>query len=342
MAYNNNNAPSGTIPAYGAPKSGYSNNSGTGYKKSKNKEIDGVLLYNDSMGKFLKTRFWSRCLAFDIGTYKPGSEINSDLIKNAQIFSHSIGFSSIIEFLDVCEDVYDEIKRTGNFKSASIIAGQKKDAIIEISNGSNINMPAGIYLCIYKNLDPNKRTNNMEIYPFNSTKVLYDYNHTTGAANEEIKHLGNFKKFIVILREAANAFTMSQAHAIKEASKNEVFGIVEGLARISASMGIDVSKTVENVGSGAYSTYKKPSGGYSKNNYQPKQFTGRTSRSWNNPNNGYNNNGAPQSAPVANNAANNSYQIHQQLMNSIADANDPVDINIDMATLQQVDMSDFS
>lgn len=55
----------------------------------------------------------------------------------------------------------ESLKQTNTFESVAIEGNQKKDVIIEISNGSNINQPMGLYLVIYKNVDAGKRTNTL-------------------------------------------------------------------------------------------------------------------------------------------------------------------------------------
>jgi hypothetical protein len=200
------------------------------------------------------------------------------------------------------------------------VANTKKDVIVEISNGSNINMPNGIYLVIYKDVDTGRRTNSFDIYPFGGTKVLRNYDHNSGSAKEDIRQVGDFKKFTMALREGAKAFTMAQAHAIKDGSKNDKLAGINMLTAIAAKLGVDVQQSVTAATSrtSGQSTYQRDQG--------PKQYQ-RTSQPGQ-----WNRNGTPYNRPAP------SYNA-QQAMAAITD--EPVDINLDAATLQQVSLDNF-
>lgn len=331
MAYeNNNNNQFNNNPRAAAPR-----------KATAKSETDGIILTNERAGRFLKTRFWNRTMGIDIGSYPPGSPITYDTVRKAQLFSHVFSFSTLFELYDICEEVLDSIKNTGTFESTATEAGQKKDVILEISNGKNINMNPGIYLVMYKQVDTGKRTNTMEIYPFGSSKVLREYDHNTGYAKEDIKANGEFKKFVMCLKEAAKAFTMAQAHAINDVNKNERMAILSSMNAVASAMGVDISKAVDASNSfsagksSGGSSYNRPastqqSPGQYQRKSQPGQWksnggTGGYQR------NNYNSNGGYQQR--------NNYQQQQAAMAAISD--EPVDINLDMATLQNVSLDQF-
>lgn len=343
MAYENNRYNSN--PRMGGNGGGYnrynnasrndSNNQQNGSKSSvaTGNTTNGVILPNDKVGKFLRTKFWNGCLGLDIGTYSPGTTLSHDTVRNAQVFGHVFSFSTIFELKDICDDVMESLHHTNSFESTATEAGQKKDVIVEISNGSNINMAPGIYLVIYKNVDSGKRSNSYEIYPFGSTKVLRAYDHNSGMAKEDIKANGNFKKFIKILDEAANAFTMAQAHAVSEVRKSEKMATFTALSAISAGMGIDISKAVTE----SNRTSNQPN--YSRKNdpqQRPEQYRRQSQPGqWNN-HNRYPGNG--------NNGGNSrygqgGYNQTREAMAAISD--EPVDVNLDMATLHNVDLNEL-
>lgn len=333
--YNNNPRAGGDTPRYGTPRSG----DGSGSRRNNDVQTDGIILQNEKVGKFLKTRFWAKCMGIDIGTYPPGSQLDRNLVRNAQTFSHVFSFSAIYELKDICNEVLESLKATNRFESTATEAGQKKDCILEISNGSNINMSPGIYLVLYKNVDAGKRTNNYEIYPFGSTKVFRNYDHNTGSYKEDIRATGDFKKFITCLEEAAKAFTMAQAHAISEVHKTDKLATFTALSAISAGMGIDISKAVAaNSRVSGQSSYSKNNG----QNQQPQQYQRRSAPGqWNR---GGNYGGQPrqqqsQGGSQYGTRPQTSYQQTQQAMAAISD--EPVDINIDAATLQNVSLNDF-
>lgn len=303
---------------------------GKSSKANYDTQTDGVMLVNEKMGKFLRTRFWNRFMGIDIGTYQPGAPLDYNTVRNAQVFGHVFSFSTLFELADICEEVMESLKQTNQFESTATEANQKKDVIVEISNGSNINMPAGIYLVIYKSVDTGKRTNMLDFYAFSSTKYLRGYNHNTGTAKEDIKLTGEFKKFTLMLKQAAKSFTMAQAHAVKDAAKQDKMATINTLTAISASMGIDIQQSVTaatNRTTGQ-SSFRRDQN--SSENAQPNQYRRQSQPGqWNR---------GGQYGGQTNNSA-SSYQQQRQAMASITD--EPVDINLDAATLQQVDLANF-
>lgn len=315
-------------------------------KTSHDSQTDGVLLVNEKMGKFLRTRYWNRFMTIDIGTFQPGTPVDYNTIRNAQVFSAVCSFSTMFSLRMIMEEVLESLKQTNTFESTAVDGNQKKDTIIEISNGSNINQPMGLYLVIYKNVDSGRRTNIFEVYPFTSCKIMRGYDHNTGSCKEDVKAIGEFKKFKMIVDEACKAFTMAQAHSVKEASKMERLSGINALAAIGASMGVDLMKSVTVATSGGsrttgQSSYNRSNNnGYGNNNNNglgpnPNNYR-RTSQSgqWNRGGQygGNRQNGAPNEAT--------SYQQTQNAMNQIND--EPVDINLSSATLQQVSLEDFA
>ncbi|MCM1295200.1 MAG: hypothetical protein NC311_06635 [Muribaculaceae bacterium] len=236
-----------------------------------------------------------------------------------------ISFSDLSELQDICEEVIESVKNTGTFTPTGVRVGSKEDCIVEINNGSTIGMSPGIYLVLYKNLDSSGRTNNLEFYPFCDCKVVRGYDHTSGNAKEDISKIGDFKKFYRMVKESAKAFTMAQAHAVSvniEADKLRCFRV---LSALTASMGIDMNAELR----AAYDTssYQRGGGGRSY---------GGGSRSG-----GYN---APRSAPRSSTFENSNAggfpgQNPQQVL---ATLDDPVDINLSMENLTNVDLSKFS
>lgn len=331
MAYENNAPQYNNNPrANAAPK-----------KPAPKSETDGIILVNDRAGRFMKTRFWNRTMGIDIGSFPPGSQLNFETVRKAQLFSHVFSFSTIYELYDICEEVLEAIKNTGTFESTATEAGQKKDVILEISNGKNINMNPGIYLVMYKQVDTGKRTNTMEIYPFGSTKVLREYDHNTGYAKEDIRANGEFKKFIMCLKEAAKAFTMAQAHTVNEVNKNERMAIITTMGAVASGMGIDINAAVN----ASFSGGSKPAGGSGYNNQKPastQKSPGQYQRS-SQPGQWKSNNGQGSyqrnNNYGQNNYQRNNYQQQQAAMAAISD--EPVDINLDMATLQNVSLDQF-
>lgn len=328
MPYNNQNS---GRPQYNNPQQPRTS-TGSRFSAANGTQSDGVMMINEKMGKFLRTRYWNRCLAIDIGTFAPGMTLDYNTIRGAQVFSQSFSFTTIFELKEICEDIIRSIKETNHFESTAIHATMKKDSIIEISNGSNIGMPTGIYLVVYKNVDSGNRSNNYDSYPFDKVKVMRNYDHATGSSMEDINAVGELKKFAVMLDEAARAFTMAQGHAIKEASKSDKMGMLNALAAVGRGLGIDIG---DDVASGTRVTGQASS---QRQNQNPQNFRRQSQPGqWGRPN-GSSNGNYVQSR--FNGGGQSSYQKTQAAMASLTD--EPVDINIDAATLQQVDMSKFA
>ncbi len=343
--YNSGPKPAGNYP----PRNGYNRPAG-GNSQTFNRpantdsQTEGVMMTNDKVGKFLRTRYWNRFLTIEIGTYQPGTLLDFNAIRNAQVFNAVCSFSTMFALRNIMEEVMESLKQTNTFESVAVEGNQKKDVIVEISNGSNINQPMGLYLVIYKNVDAGKRTNTFEVYPFSGMKVMRGYDHNTGSSKDDIKSIGEFKKFYTIINEACKAFTMAQAHAVKEATKMDRMAGINALTAISASMGIDQMKTVTAATTGGarttgQSSYSRGNSygnnnngtGPNPNNYRRTSQGGQWSRGGQ-----YGNNGGNR----------NSYQQTQANMaNAGAPSSTPtdnVDVTLSAATLQQVTLDDFT
>lgn len=307
MSYNNTSYPQNSAPRT--------------QQKDDQERSTGPTLYNNKAGKFLNFNYWGRYANIEIGSVQPGTTMTWDVRKNAQKVSQSIPFENLSELWDICEEVIDSLKNTGTFTSSGIRLGMNQDSVVEINNGSTINMAPGIYLVIYKNLDSSNRTNNLEIYPFDNSRIMRGYDHSTGMVKDDFGKVGQFKKFFRMIKEATKAFTMAQAHSVQVLSKNDKLSTFKALSAISTAMGIDISSELSKLSSNRQ--YKN--NGNNKSN-QTGYGTPRSSSNW-------------YSSNQPNNPANNQYRAAQQAM---ATLDDPVDINISMDDLTNVDMIEFN
>ena len=310
MPYNNNgyaNNYNGGNKGGNFPK--YSGNAAP-RKRADDNTTNGVLLKNESAGKFLRMGYWNGTMKTDIGTIQPGMEINASSIQGAQTFGHVFSFAAMADLYEICVEIEESMKKGEPIVPMAVVAGQKKDTILEISDGSNIGMPTGLYFVLYKGVDAGSRTNTFDIYPFDSTVVLKNYNHSTGESILEPKKLGDFKKFKTVLKESMKAFTNAQAHVVKEVNKKN--NPLAALAAIGNALGVDINKSVMEATSGRSNS--KPN--YNRNNYNNGNGFQRSTQSgqWDN----------------------------KQFTAQQAITNEAVDINMDSATLQQVDMSQFT
>lgn len=324
MAYGNSGGGYNRYPrnsqGSGAPR----NSAPRTQNRDPQEQNSGPTLYNDRAGKFLNFNYWGRYANIEIGAVPPGSGMGWDARKNAQKVTQILSFENLNEIWDICEEVMESIKNTGTFTSAGVRAGSKQDAIVEINNGSTINMAPGIYLVIYKNLDSGNRTNNLEVYPFGDAKIIRGYDHTSGMAKEDSIRIGQFKKFYRMVKEAAKAFTMAQAHSIQTIKHGDKLSTFKALAAITSALGIDMSaelnRTLSSGSRSGNNGGNNGGGGYSRNN------------SW-----GGN---APRNAGSGSafERGGDSAEYGKAVMAAL---DDPVDINLSMDSLTNVDMSQF-
>lgn len=328
MAYNNNGGYGGyqaRSPQTAAPR----NSGPRGQSQAKQLNGTGPTLFNEKVGKFLGFNYWGRNACVEIGVCPIGAPLTWDVRKNAQRVSQVMSFNDLSEIQDICEEVIESVKNTGTFTPTGVRVGSREDCIVEINNGSTIGSHPGIYLVIYKNLDSAGRTNNMEYYPFSDCKIVRGYDHTTGSAKDDVSKLGEFKKFYRMIKEATKAFTMAQSHAINVGHETDKLTGFKVLSAISAKLGVDMSKELRDILSGG------PSSGGSGGGYQRSQSGGYgQSRT------GY---GAPRSAPRSNTfERSNTGSYQNSPMPSLPTLDDPVDINLSMENLTNVDMNSFT
>lgn len=287
------------------------------------------ILKNRQLNKFMMCGYWNRCMSLDIGDVPNGQPMSFDVMRTVKTTKQSISYSTIFELKEVCDEVIRSVEKTGNFEPTGIKCGSNYDCMIEISNGSNIDAPNGIYLVIYKNIDQaTNKTNNVNWFAFGQAKMIKNYDHLTGQCVDAPIKMGEFKKFAMFVNEAAKAFTLAQAHASLDIHKSDKFNIFRSLAAIATANGIDMSKEYTPKSSAQFTARTGSSGEYQK-------------RSWNN-NLNYKNkleNGYSNSNFGGYNDDQNNYQAENI---SATPMDDNVDITLDVNTLDQVPFENFS
>ena len=337
MPYNNFN--NGGYPTNNNAKKPSSNKrSAVGYT------TNSLFIDNAQAGKFLQIKFWNKTMGIDIGIYDNNLPLTQEVIQNANRFGHVFGFHTLFDLYEICLSVQQSLKESGTFQPMAILAGQNKNAIIEISNGSNIDQVEGIYLVIYKNLDDGKRSQTYDFFPFGHSDIMKSYNHNTGEFMNGNINYGDFKKLILCLKESSKAFTLAQAHVLQEINHAKQTTMVDGLIAIANSLGIDLNKSTTASNSGyrtnGKSSYNRSGSGNGGNGYQNRGNASgyrstfqRSSQPGQWGNNGYPNNGN-QNTP---------YPTNDTRRNNAAPAyQEPTNVSIESTQLQQVSMSDFN
>lgn len=325
MAYNNNFIPQ-------QPKKGKTKNTG-------NNTTNSLFLNNPQAAKFLQIKFWNKTMGVDIGNYNPDEPLTPTVIQQAQRFGHVFGFSTLFDLKEVAEDILRSLRDTGNFQSTAVLAGQNHNVIVEFSNGNNIGLPNGLYLVIYKNFDPSKRTQTFEYYPFSTTTTLKGYDHNTGSYTEGTLSYSDFKKFVMCLEESAKAFTMAQGHVVQEMNQSKSATMLDQLIAISNALGIDPAPSMDNSNgyrSNGKSSYQRK--GNNNGSFQRQSAPGQWNRGgsyYNKGNNGYNNNNGGNYTPRNPN-------LQPMQSNPQPNFQEPVNITLDANTLQQVSVGDLN
>ena len=303
----------GNFNRYARGSGGYPRNSntrsGTGGGGVQNPTTNGIVLTNDRQGKFLELSHWGRYMNIAIGSAQ--GRITFEARRSAPRSTQNITFADLSDLWDLCEEVMDSLKNTGTFTPAGVRVGNSRNTIIEISNGSNINVAPGIYLVMYKDLDNANRTNNVMFYPFDQVTYYRGYDPSTGQAKEDISKTGQFKKFYRTIKEAAKALTMAYAHSTLVNMQSTKITTFKAIAAIAAKLGVDISLELDNVKSNPVYENRSSNNNSYRNSYGGNSNSGGY---------GYQ---SPQPAQV------------------FASLNDPVDISLNMDNLQSVDMSTF-
>ena len=308
-----NNFGGNRFPRNSSPRTG---------SQSKEDTTQGPILYNTQSGKFLQFDYWGRYVTIRIGSVQPGVQMNFENRKNAKMTSQVLSFGDLSDLQDVCDEVMESLRNAGTFTSSAVRVGSTGNSLIEINNGSNIGQTPGIYLVIYKDLDQSGRTANMEVYPFTAGKVLRSYDPSTGSAKEDITKLGQFKKFYHLVKEATSAFTMATAHSVIALDKPNRLTKFKALAAISQQLGVTISKELEQ----AIAQPSAPSNGGGSS-------YGGNRGSWGGNRGNYGGGGYNRSGGFGGG--------YGQSAQQAASLNDPVDINLSMSDMTNVDLSQF-
>lgn len=329
MAYNNNWNNSNNN--YNGGNGGKYNNRGGGKKKDAPGQLStsSVFLNNADKGKFLQIKYWAKTMGMEIGSYQPNTILTPEVINNTERFGHVFSYQSLCEIVDMCEEILDSMKETGTFETSAVLAGQKRDTIVEISNGDNLGLPTGIYLVIYRNVDQGRRSTSFNFYPFASTVIMKGYNRNTGEAVDKVKPTGDFKKFLTCIREAMKAFTLAQAHAVNELVHVDKAKTRSVIFQIAQNMGISAGSFNDG------SSYQKSGnkGNYQQNGnngYQRKSQPGQY-----NPGGQYNNqqsNYQPGSYPAR-------QPSYQEKIDAVI-TNEPTEVVMDASVLRQTNSLD--
>lgn len=198
---------------------------------------NGICFRNLETTKYMNVTYWDYCVAIEIGLLDPNKPQDYRTMKPRvrQVFS----FFDIANLQEVCEEVLESIKTSKQFSSVGVRVGSAKNNIIMVSNGSEIGQPSGIYLVIYKTLDASNQTREIEFYPFQGQTVVREYNAASGSIKEDKNMVREFKDFVLIIKEAAKAFTNAQAHVYKKAKHADALASLKMLSAIALKNGVD-------------------------------------------------------------------------------------------------------
>ena len=254
------------------------NNSGRSFSREDDVNTNGIMLRNYQAGKFLTCSYWNSSITIEIGSIPQGAERDFSVLQKVPTIKQVMTFATMTTLDEICEEVLTSIKKTGTFSPVGAPAGANFNNLVEITDGSNLGLPKGIYLAIYKDWDNSRATNKMDVYQFSTRTVIRGYDHSTGRGQDDINKLRDFKDFALYVHEACKAFTHAQAHVIRKVEKKDNSRGVKTLFAMATAMGIDLGDTTAGAGrqrkQGDYS--KKYSG--SKSGYRGGSTGGYQSR----------------------------------------------------------------
>lgn len=269
MAYGNNNFNGG----YQKPAAT------TAKKKSEDSNTKGVRLTNYDQMKYLDINYWKKACSIDVGVIPQGAAPGTGASwswNDAKPTIHlALTFATLTTLETICDEVWESIKKTGSFTNVGAPCGSNFTNMVEINNGSTLNMPEGIYIVLYKDRDQSGKAQLMEVYPCSTRTIERNYDPSTGNSVKDINKTQDFKDFRRCIHEAVSAFTMAYAHSVQEVQNLDRLSVASELGALCQHFGIDVSKmdskpayTGNNSGgarSGGNSGYR--SGGYQRKSY---------------------------------------------------------------------------
>lgn len=255
------------------PYNGF-NNSNTqqpAQKKSDAKDASttGVRLTNYDAMKYLNINYWKRACSVDIGPIPEGVTRSNpapwDWKASMPTMHIAMTFTSLTVLEEICDEVWDSIKKSGTFSNVGAPCGSDLGNLVELNNGSTIGQPEGIYLVLYRNRDANGIPERYDFYPFASRVIERGFNPTNGHSTKDVTKTQDFKDFRRCIHEAVSALTMAVAHSVQEVQNLDKLSIITRLASICAHQGISVETATRSVG-GAQSGPVRQNAGYNKGN----------------------------------------------------------------------------
>jgi hypothetical protein len=131
-----------------------------------------------------------------------------------------IAFSSATAstFLDELEDARTSFKNGEKFNSM-VPCGVQTNNAIQVCDGKAIGRSYGIYIVIYVDIQPNKKTDQIYVYTVKSGLVVKDYDARTGEGTSAPKPFREIKDIIVNFDEFVKASNRAAAHAFRDADK---------------------------------------------------------------------------------------------------------------------------
>lgn len=87
--------------------------------------------------------------------------------------------------------------------------------LIEVASGTHYDMPEGLVIAIYNNINPDKTAEAPATFMFSNEKLIANYDHKSGSYNDDIID-ADVDYFIDQLTEFAKGITNAKAHCIKK------------------------------------------------------------------------------------------------------------------------------
>lgn len=147
----------------------------------------------------------------------------------------------------------DELKEAkaafqkGEAFNSMVTCGVQTNNGIQITDGSNIGRPYGMYIVIYKDIQANKKTDKFWIYTVKGAFVVKNYDTKTGQGEMINKPFRELKDIIINFDEFIKASNRAAAHAVRDADKYSKSSLMQAV-NISKSSGTNIFGDKEKSG----------------------------------------------------------------------------------------------
>lgn len=212
--------------------------SNTPETKFKRKSLTyGTSFKNEDTQEYMQLKLEDNLVILTIGELKKTGK--GDYVRlDESALEAKFGAMNLHLLLDVYEECYADYENDKKFEAEAVVSGMLGNQLVQISDGSNINRPYGLYVTIYKdaNIDEDFKNCKHRTYKLTTKKTIVGFNMGNGHKTKERKIEAKiFRKQLASYAETALGGIQ---HAVKEATKYDTDRIYRGIISLCAAQGI--------------------------------------------------------------------------------------------------------